>query len=582
MIANSLQMVWTAGMRELCNHLWQSTVFAGIVLLLTLALRRYQARMRYWLWMAASVKLLIPFSLLAAVVSHLQWITRANDSQTGPFTAMHQMSQPFTELNGLGESFTSLAAPTASHSSPVPLGLALAVVWLSGSLTVFFFWLVQWRRISKSVRAATPLRSGREVEALRRMERIARLRRKIEIIPLTDAMEPGVFGIRRSVLLWPDGISRHLDDAHLEAVLAHEVCHVRWRDNLTSAVHMLVSAIFWFHPLVWWMKNQLVKERELACDEEVVNLYNKRQVYAESILTVCEFCIESPLPCVSGITGADLKKRVVQIMSGRIGLKLSPGGKLLLLASLIVAASAGVGMVGVRPSVAQTVESGKSEAKLPQSFEVVSIRPAPESSQGTISEPQGMGFRAKAMPLSVLVQMAFGINPNQMVVPKWAQGVKFDIAAKTGSDVPLTYEQMKPLMQKMLAERFGMTYHRQTQEVQGYDMVAAKGGLKLTPAKPDATKGGTGSPGSIEMPSASMQALAGMLTSRLKSPVADKTGRAGEYEVHLRFAREDDPESTLPSIFTALQEEMGIKLVSAKVPVKMVVIDHLERQPTEN
>jgi uncharacterized protein (TIGR03435 family) len=269
-------------------------------------------------------------------------------------------------------------------------------------------------------------------------------------------------------------------------------------------------------------------------------------------------------------------------MRGRIGLKLSLDGKLLLLASLIVAASAGVGMVGVRPSVAQTVGSGKSEAKLPQSFEVVSIRSAPEDSQGAISEPQGMEFRAKAMPLSVLVQMAFGINPNQMVVPKWAQGVKFDIAAKTGGDAPLTYEEMKPLMQKMLAERFGMTYHRQTQEVKGYDMVAAKGGLKLTPAKPGAAKGGTGSRTSIEMPSATMQALAGMLTARLTLPVEDKTGAAGKYEVMLRFAREDDPESTLPSIFTALQEEMGIKLVLAKVPVEMVVMDHLERRPTEN
>ena len=69
---------------------------------------------------------------------------------------------------------------------------------------------------------------------------------------------------------------------------------------------------------------------------------------------------------------------------------------------------------------------------------------------------------------------------------------------------------------------------------------------------------------------------------RLTLPVEDKTGAAGNYEVALRFAREDDPESTLPSIFTALQEEMGIKLVLAKVPVEMVVIDHLERRPTEN
>jgi hypothetical protein len=94
-------------------------------------------------------------------------------------------------------------------------------------------------------------------------------------------------------LLWPEGIVRHMDDAHLESVLAHEVCHVRRRDNLTSAIHMLVEALFWFHPVVWWMERQLVKERECACDEAVLQLGNEAAVYAESILDAefrCEVC----------------------------------------------------------------------------------------------------------------------------------------------------------------------------------------------------------------------------------------------------------------------------------------------------
>ena len=73
------------------------------------------------------------------------------------------------------------------------------------------------------------------------------------------------------VLLWPEGLSEKLDDAHLEAVIAHELCHVRRRDNLTAAVHMLVEAVFWFHPLVWWLGARLIDERERACDEEVFN-----------------------------------------------------------------------------------------------------------------------------------------------------------------------------------------------------------------------------------------------------------------------------------------------------------------------
>jgi bla regulator protein blaR1 len=86
----------------------------------------------------------------------------------------------------------------------------------------------------------------------------------------------------------------HLDDAHLEAVVAHEVCHVQRRDSLTAAIHIFVEALFWFYPLAWWMKKQLVKERERTCDEAVLALCNRPKAYAESILKICQFCVESP------------------------------------------------------------------------------------------------------------------------------------------------------------------------------------------------------------------------------------------------------------------------------------------------
>ena len=101
-------------------------------------------------------------------------------------------------------------------------------------------------------------------------------------------VEPGVFGIFRPVLLLPEGIAERLDQAQLEAILAHELCHIRRRDNLTAAIHMAVQATFWFHPLVWWLGARLVDERERACDEEVLRLGNKPQVYAEGILNVCK------------------------------------------------------------------------------------------------------------------------------------------------------------------------------------------------------------------------------------------------------------------------------------------------------
>jgi bla regulator protein blaR1 len=112
---------------------------------------------------------------------------------------------------------------------------------------------------------------------------------------------------------------------------------VRRRDNLAATIHMLVEALFWFHPLVWWVGARLVEERECACDEEVVAMGRERSVYAESILKVCEFCVGSPLACVSGVTGSDFKKRMVHIMTERMVRNLDFSRKLLLSGAILLA-----------------------------------------------------------------------------------------------------------------------------------------------------------------------------------------------------------------------------------------------------
>ena len=99
---------------------------------------------------------------------------------------------------------------------------------------------------------------------------------------------------------------------------------------------MFVEAVFWFHPLIWWLGARLVDERERACDEAVLDLGNEPAVYAESILKTCRYCVEYPMPCVSGVTGSNLKKRILQIMTHQAADKLTLPRKLLL-ASVAVA-----------------------------------------------------------------------------------------------------------------------------------------------------------------------------------------------------------------------------------------------------
>jgi TonB family protein len=184
------------------------------------------------------------------------------------------------------------------------------------------------------------------------------------LISRDSALEPGLFGIFQPVLLWPAKISEHLKESHLKAILAHEISHARRRDNLAAAIHMAVEATFWFHPMVWWLGARMLEERELACDEEVLQLGTPPSVYAESILKTCEFCVGSELACVSGVTGAELKKRIVRIMTPTPVQKLSPGRRTLLASVGIAAVAAPVlfGLWKTPPVSAQSQRASGPQA----------------------------------------------------------------------------------------------------------------------------------------------------------------------------------------------------------------------------
>jgi bla regulator protein blaR1 len=330
----SLSTLWTAT----ANHLWQSTLFAGLAALAALVMRKNQARVRYQLWLAASLKFLIPFSLLISLGGHLAIPYRAAATQPIFYFVIEKVSQPFTQSSSLKQWLAASLLPLLPE--------ILVVLWLCGFVTVLALTWLRWRRVTAAIRHAQPLSRGREVDALRHLEHAAKLRKPIALWMSPGSLEPGVFGIIRPVLLWPEAISQHLGDAHLEAILAHEVWHVRRRDNLAAAAHMVVEALFWFHPLVWWLGARLIEERERACDEEVLRLGNPPQIYAESILKTCEFCMGSPLACVSGVTGADLKQRIVRIMTPETAMKLTLTRKLFL-GAMAIGALAGPILVGL-------------------------------------------------------------------------------------------------------------------------------------------------------------------------------------------------------------------------------------------
>src|ERR1700678_912090 len=178
MIPQYLKVIWSAIAPAVGNHLWQSTLFVGIAGLLTLALRRNCARARYWLWLAASVKFLVPFSLLVGIGDFLSWSRSSAGTKEALYFAMEEVSQPFTQttLPAISRAPFSVYFSGLIHLLPA----ILVSVWFCGVVMVLFVWWARWRRISEATRAAVPLRAGREVEALRRAERVAGLRPGIE------------------------------------------------------------------------------------------------------------------------------------------------------------------------------------------------------------------------------------------------------------------------------------------------------------------------------------------------------------------------------------------------------------------
>lgn len=321
----------------LAAHLWQSTLFAAIAALLAWGLRRSSARTRHAIWLVGSVKFLVPLSLFVAAGRITGgWLSSALPASG----AMQWLDRSMAFWR-----FDVIAAPAARSDGATSAILALTVIWIVGISVLAARRVAEWRRLSAIVRRSSELATGREADALGRA--IARHSRgaNVALLQHESPTEPGVFGIVHPRLVWPAGLTDRLSDAELDAIMAHEVCHVERRDNLAALLQVIVETVFWFHPMVWWIGARLVDERERACDEEVLEMGTDNRSYAEGIVKVCGFCLRAPAAFVAGVGGARLNDRVEGILTWRMSSTrgwtyLVPVALVLLTAGVPVAAGA--------------------------------------------------------------------------------------------------------------------------------------------------------------------------------------------------------------------------------------------------
>src|SRR5215831_17227521 len=207
------------------------------------------------------------------------------------------------------------------------------------------------------------------------------------------------------------------------------------------------------------------------------------------------------------------------------------------------------------------------------SFEVASVKPsAPGSSGGGIT-PGPTGMTARNVTLLFCIRIAYDVQDYQVAGPNWVSTEQYDIAAKTGG--PVKQDELRLMLRTLLAERFKLVLHQEERTRSVYALVIGKNGPKLTEAKSDETGGTTAGRGHLVFTAATMPALARRLSQQLHEPVSDLTGLKGTYDFTLDW--EQDESVPGPSLLTAVQEQLGLKLEARKVPIEVLVVDHAEQ-----
>jgi bla regulator protein blaR1 len=451
------------------------------------------------------------------------------------------------------------------------------------------------------------------------------------------------------LLLLPQGIAERLSPSEMNAILAHELCHVRRRDNLLALIHMIVEAIFWFHPLVWWIGARLIEERECACDEDVVSRGNAPDLYAEAIVKVCKWSTESPLTCVAGVTGGDLKRRIERIMNVRDvpGLSFAKKAALTIAGAAVLIAPVLLGIAGAPAMLAQYASGDtqwEAAAGGRRAFEVASVKLLKPGARGRPPNFPlgGDGFTTErgenphgrlsvAFPFPRYVEFAYKLTLNPALVramldrlPKWVDTDTIDIEARAAGNP--TKDQMRLMMQSLLAERLHLEVHFETQEMPVYTLTLIKPGtwgpklIRHADGPPCDVSGpqnpatGLPDPGAGVFPprcqegvsvpgkngrivqgsrNTTMALLAESLArmGRVGRPVIDRTGITDRIDYRVEWTPESrgpgipqvevEPDPNPVTFMDAVREQLGLKLESTKAPLRILVIDRIER-PSEN
>jgi uncharacterized protein (TIGR03435 family) len=573
----------------LLHFLWQGLAIGILYAAARATLARtWSPNARYLLACATLI------AMCAAPIATWMWLS---PSPGGPDSAYRIAGSGTTADGAAVSEMLSVMLPGESR---LHLSQWVVAIWLAGAMIFSLRLANAWMRVQRLRSVAMRSAPTEWQKALDRM----RDSRPVQLLASSLVQTPAVIGWLRPVILIPTGALAGLAPQQMEALLAHELAHIRRHDYLVNLMQTAVEALLFYHPAVWWVSAQVRAERERCCDDAAVAASGDVLTYVNALAEL-EARRPAHLAAAVAASGDSLVNRIARLL----GQSQAPAH---------AASRSGIAALAILVSIAAY---GLFAQSAKPAFQAASVKANTTNPPRRIVRPQAGGrLMAENAPLMMLIQNAYRVQMFQVVGgPDWINTDGFDLEAKPESSA--TRDEMWRMLQALLADRFKLTMHREKRDLPAYLLTAAKGGVKqllssgCTDPAPDQSLPST--PAAVRSPlcgnvSVTMSAegltmqgdkvqpaeLVRMLADVLGRPVLDRTEISGVFNVQIKFARDDatqglprnlgpvsltpgEADPNRPSIFAAIQEQMGLKLQSGKGPVDVLVIDHVER-PSAN
>jgi uncharacterized protein (TIGR03435 family) len=598
--------------------LGKATVIVTLGLLGAWLTRRSRAAVRHAV-LAASFAVLLALPIASTLIAPVRIALPASTQEWAPlslFPVPMDATQAAASVHG-----SAGVAPATPQWRELSPSAVLLAVWIGGVAFFLLRMIFGLHQVRALRRFGLPWRDGQSI--VNQLALDAGIHRRIEVSLHESLPAPVTCGIvRPAIVLPPDVQDWEAED--LNRAIVHELEHVRRFDWASHCLARVACAVYWFHPLVWAAWRQLALEAERSCDDAVL-ARSEATAYADQLVGLARRLSIAQPPALAMANRSDLSARVGSVLDGRRA--RGRAGALLVVVTCTAAAAVVLTMSPLRMVAAPQSVAPAAVPNIPK-WDAVSIK---RCANAPVAPVEGRGAGAAQSPdrqtwnclnVGTFINLAYSIYaggqsklPPYPVpierLPSWADSERYTIEAKSQGN-PGIGMMRGPMLQSLLEDRFALKIRPETREGRVFLMTVAKGGPKLP-----AFQGGCTPMDLMHVPAAGMSTiqnpclvsgltrpkdanitldipgmdLDSFATAIARSypfdgPVLNKTGLTGYFHFHLEFLSTDPrltpPDDTpFPSIFTAMEHQLGLKLEAGKGPREFLVVDHLEK-PSEN